>query len=172
MSTRSLGRLRDDSGAALVEFALVVPLLLALVMGIVEFGRAWNVHQVITDAAREGARRAVIRDGEPKAVRDDGTAGTVPAVILDRLRGVGLDTEGSWNAASNYVDDCAGWTPPTPRIDGPTIAGCGWGRQTGDQARVVVTAPHPFFFLGPVLTLIGGNLGPTMLSTNFAMRNE
>jgi Flp pilus assembly protein TadG len=45
-----------------VEFALVLPLLLILVVGIIEFGRAWNMHQIITDAAREGARKAAIFD--------------------------------------------------------------------------------------------------------------
>lgn len=51
---------RDERGQALVEFALVVPLLLMLVIGVFEFGRAYNVYQVITDAAREGARTAVV----------------------------------------------------------------------------------------------------------------
>lgn len=47
-------------GQAAVEFALVLPLLLILLVGLVEFGRAWNQHQVITDAAREAARKAAI----------------------------------------------------------------------------------------------------------------
>ncbi len=52
--------LKGDSGQSLTEFALVLPLLLAVVIGIFEFGRAWNVYQVLTNAAREGARRAVV----------------------------------------------------------------------------------------------------------------
>ena len=47
-------------GQALVEFALVLPLVLLLVVGMLEFARAWNLHQVMTDAVREGARRAVL----------------------------------------------------------------------------------------------------------------
>ncbi len=47
-------------GAALVEFALVMPLLLLLLVGIMEFGRAWSQTQVITDAARQGARLAAL----------------------------------------------------------------------------------------------------------------
>jgi len=50
-------------GQALVEFAMVVPLLLMLLLGVYEFARAWNVYEVLTDAAREGARRAVVDDG-------------------------------------------------------------------------------------------------------------
>jgi Flp pilus assembly protein TadG len=42
------------------EFALVLPVLLALVIGIFQFSRAYNVYQTITRAAREGARLAVL----------------------------------------------------------------------------------------------------------------
>jgi Flp pilus assembly protein TadG len=49
-------------GQALVEFALVLPIMLLMVVGMLEFARAWNLHQVMTDAAREGARRAVLAD--------------------------------------------------------------------------------------------------------------
>ena len=52
----------NERGQALVEFALIMPFLLLFIIGIVEFGRAWNLHQVITDAAREGARTAVVHD--------------------------------------------------------------------------------------------------------------
>ena len=51
---------RDDSGQALVEFALVLPIFLLILFGIVEFARAWNIYEVLTDAAREGARNAVV----------------------------------------------------------------------------------------------------------------
>lgn len=53
---------RSQKGQALVEFALVVPLLLILVFGIIEFGMLWKSQQVLTDAAREGARSAVVAD--------------------------------------------------------------------------------------------------------------
>ena len=52
-------RSRDD-GQALVEFALVVPVLLFMILGLAEFARAWNTQQVLTDAAREGLRGAVV----------------------------------------------------------------------------------------------------------------
>lgn len=57
---RTVARHRGESGQALVEFALILPVILLLVVGMLEFARAWNLHQVMTDAAREGARRAVI----------------------------------------------------------------------------------------------------------------
>ena len=55
-------RARDgERGQALVEFALILPVILLVMVGMLEFARAWNLHQVMTDAAREGARRAAIR---------------------------------------------------------------------------------------------------------------
>jgi len=65
---------RDEGGQAAVEFALVLPFLLVLLVGIVEFGRAWNEHQVITDAARETARRAAIADTPTTAADLENTA--------------------------------------------------------------------------------------------------
>ena len=49
-----------NRGQSLVEFAIALPVLLAIVIGIFEFGMAWNQRQVITNAAREGARRGVL----------------------------------------------------------------------------------------------------------------
>jgi len=52
----SSGRKARDRGATAVEFALVLPLLLLLVCGIIDFGRALNAQITLTQAAREGAR--------------------------------------------------------------------------------------------------------------------
>jgi Flp pilus assembly protein TadG len=49
-----------DAGQSLAEFALLLPILMGVVIGIFEFGRAWNVDQVLTNAAREGGRLGVI----------------------------------------------------------------------------------------------------------------
>lgn len=50
-------------GAAVVELAVALPFLVVLVMGIAEVGRAIMVTQTLTNAAREGARRATITGG-------------------------------------------------------------------------------------------------------------
>lgn len=47
---------KQEKAQAMVEFALVLPLLLLLLMGIVEFGRIINSHMIIANLAREGAR--------------------------------------------------------------------------------------------------------------------
>lgn len=49
-----------DAGQSLAEFAILLPVLMGVVIGIFEFGRAWNIDQVLTNAAREGGRLAVI----------------------------------------------------------------------------------------------------------------
>ncbi len=51
---------RDQEGAAAVEFALLLPLLVLLLFGMIEFGLAFNSRIQATNAAREAARRAVV----------------------------------------------------------------------------------------------------------------
>jgi Flp pilus assembly protein TadG len=158
-----LCRVRDDAGAAAVEFALVLPLLLVMTMGIIEFGRAFNHSHVITDAAREGARRAVVRDGAVKTT-------VVPAVIQNRLSAAGL----TWSGTPVLTTSCAGWAPPSnPPANAVSVYGCGWGAATGTEARVAIFTPYPFNLLSPVMGLIGGSgPGTKMLSSNLGMRNE
>ena len=50
----------NSTGQALVEMAIILPLLLLLVMGIFEFGRAMYIKNTLTQAARAGARTAVV----------------------------------------------------------------------------------------------------------------
>lgn len=50
---------RTDRGAAAVEFALLLPVLLLILAGIVDFGRAMFTQISVTNAAREGARAAI-----------------------------------------------------------------------------------------------------------------
>ena len=62
MTHRPRSGRRWEGGQALVEFALVLPVMLLLIVGVLEFARAWNLHQALTDATREGARRAAVAD--------------------------------------------------------------------------------------------------------------
>jgi Flp pilus assembly protein TadG len=70
-----------DRGAAAVEFALVMPVLLILVLGIVEFGRAYNVQTTVSAAAREGVRTMALQNSESAARTATKTA-AAPAVTL------------------------------------------------------------------------------------------
>jgi Flp pilus assembly protein TadG len=61
-------RLADERGATAVEFAFIVPLLLVLVLGIVEFGHAFQVQGTLSAAAREGVRLMALQN-DPAAAR-------------------------------------------------------------------------------------------------------
>ncbi len=58
-------RSRDEAGQSLVEFAMVVPLLLLVLFAIIDFGRIYQGHVSLTNAAREGARAGAV--GESSA---------------------------------------------------------------------------------------------------------
>jgi Flp pilus assembly protein TadG len=58
-TTRAQAR-RDEDGAAALEFALVLPILLTLVFAIISYGYMFSVRQALTQAAAEGARAAAV----------------------------------------------------------------------------------------------------------------
>ena len=51
---------KAEGGQALVELALVLPVLIMLTFGIVEFGRIFNAYLVVNQSAREGARKGIV----------------------------------------------------------------------------------------------------------------
>jgi Flp pilus assembly protein TadG len=61
-------RVKNERGAAAVEFALVLPLLLLLVFGGIEFGLVMFNKQIITNASREAARAGIVSGGPSDAV--------------------------------------------------------------------------------------------------------
>jgi Flp pilus assembly protein TadG len=78
----SVRRRNCDRGAAAVEFALVMPVLLALVVGIAEFGRAYNVQTTLSGAAREGVRVMAVKN-DPAAARAATKAAASPVTLTD-----------------------------------------------------------------------------------------
>jgi Flp pilus assembly protein TadG len=60
--------LRRDRGAAAVEFALILPVLLLMVLGMLEFSRAYNAQISLSGAAREGAREMAIHGDADDAI--------------------------------------------------------------------------------------------------------
>ena len=75
-------------GAVAVEFAVILPLLILLVFGIIEFGRTMMVQQAIISASREGAREAALPDATitsvQTVVRDYLTSANIP-VTTDQI---------------------------------------------------------------------------------------
>jgi Flp pilus assembly protein TadG len=84
-----------ESGQALVEFAIIAPILLLLIMGIVDFGRAFYTYHVLIDAAREGARVAVVANPTT-------TVDTVANRINRLLDGAGLDTANATKSITGF----------------------------------------------------------------------
>ena len=60
MTNRRRTDIRGERGQTAVEFALVAPLLVVLLLGIIQFGIAFHNYVTITDAARAGARKAIV----------------------------------------------------------------------------------------------------------------
>lgn len=137
---------RDKSGQALVETALLLPVLLLMTLGILEFGRAYQTRQVVTDAARAGARRAVVLD--PTITQDSIYAG-----IVADLHRHGIPTE-----AVTILFDTK--SPPL-----------GHWRETGTMQTVHVGVQYQFGFLRP---LVKAALGKETISIEslITMRNE
>jgi hypothetical protein len=77
--SQSRRRRSRDRGATAVEAALVLPLILLIVFGIIDFGRMLNAQIRVTEAAREAAR-AVSLEQSPEPVT--AALGTGPAVVL------------------------------------------------------------------------------------------
>ncbi|MGM7777286.1 TadE/TadG family type IV pilus assembly protein [Arthrobacter sp. KNU-44] len=57
----------SERGAVAVEFAILAPLLIMLLLGIMEFGRAYNVQVSLSNAAREGVRVMAISNDQTAA---------------------------------------------------------------------------------------------------------
>ena len=77
---------RPDAAAA-VEFALVLPLLMLLVLGAVDWGYYFWVEQVVTNAAREGARAGTLQEADEAATAE------AQLTAQTYLRGAGLTPE-------------------------------------------------------------------------------
>ncbi len=75
------GSIDGDRGAGLAEFALVLPILIMILFGIIEFGIAFNRAQAVEAAAREGARLASISTS---------TSGDITARVNAALAGIPL----------------------------------------------------------------------------------
>ena len=73
-----IGRGTKDRGAVMVELALILPILVMLLIGIIDFGRAFNAQVSIQGAAREGARSLALGQSSAEvATAVNGAAGAV-----------------------------------------------------------------------------------------------
>ena len=68
--------IKSEHGQAIVEMAMVLPLIVLLLMGIVEFGRIGNAYLTVTNAARQGARYGVVGNSNTE--------------IMDKIKGAAI----------------------------------------------------------------------------------
>jgi Flp pilus assembly protein TadG len=151
-------RLRDEAGQALVEFAFVMMMMLVLILGLIDFARVFLQFQVVTDAAREGARNAVIARVPPM------TEAEISAIIENALRVGGIDVTGA-----ETIEDCA---RPSGSVDHVTIYSCDWeSTDNGAVIRVGIAVPYEFAIVGPFIGMATGSRYITLRSS-IAMRSE
>ena len=149
--SRPSHRRHGERGAALLEMAFTLPLLLLVCVGILEFGRAYQTWQVLTNAAREGARLAVLPGMDDTSVRS-------------RVRE--YMTIGQLPKANDIV--------VTIDIDRNRTVSIG-GANTASASNVTVNYPFDFVVLDPIARLAAGGKGlPSTLNmvATATMRNE
>ena len=146
MAKTFMRRIGSERGTALLEAAITLPLILLVSVAIFEFGRAFQTWEVLTNAAREGARVAVL----PSSTAADASARA--KTYLDSGQLVGA------NATITV-------TPTTIPI----------GAGNASASKVTVNYPFQFMVLQPVANLVvrGSQLGaPITMSASAEMRNE
>jgi Flp pilus assembly protein TadG len=141
-------RTKSERGTALIETAVVLPMILLVGISIFEFGRAFETWQVMTNAAREGARVAVL----PSATSDQ-----VKERVTTYLKAGVLVNVSNVNVA----------------VDSTTVSLGGGVTAPGTQ--VTLTYPFQFIVLKPIAQLVTKTttLGrPLNLTAQAVMRNE
>jgi Flp pilus assembly protein TadG len=129
-------RLRDSRGSQIVEFAVSLPLLLVLVVGIFDFGNAYNLKQKVAHSSREAARL-----GSSQATADLTTA--TPASVLairdavvKDLQNASLSDCGLSTASATAAGAAAPWTWSFTTSCGATIGNL---VLTVDRGKVITT---------------------------------
>ncbi len=138
-------RFSSQQGASLVEFALVLPLLMIILWGMVEFGLLLYNKQVITNASREGARAGIVAQS-PRV-----TAGEIATVVN--------------NYCATYLVTFGGGAL--------SVSSSSTGTSFGDPLTVTVTYPYQFLvFQNIANAFFGGSFGTITLTAVTVMRYE
>jgi Flp pilus assembly protein TadG len=141
-------KLRRENGTAMLETAITLPILLLVAVGLFEFGRAFQTWQVLTNAAREGARLATT----PNQTTD-----SVTSRVRSYMESGQLPLYGSASVNVN--------TAATITVNGASES----------ASEVTVDYPFTFIVLGPVARLVNSgstNGEPLTIRAQAIMRNE
>ncbi len=150
-------RRKGEDGQALVEFALVVPLLLVVLFGIVQFGIMMNTYITVSDSARSAARQLALEQGNndpcDPAVQVATTAGSSAQILTTQV----TITFATPTGAATKNDYCVGpapatpppaWSPASSPYPASNTAGNAGAEVEGDTATVTVTRPFALQFFG------------------------
>jgi Flp pilus assembly protein TadG len=97
---------QGERGVEIVEFAVVLPLILFLSLAVSEGAAMIRAHQVLNNAAREGARLAVLPENSPQNM--GGNGGTLPVFIANQVQGYINDNGVSGTGSGQCVPQVAG----------------------------------------------------------------
>jgi Flp pilus assembly protein TadG len=135
--------IRGEGGAVAVEFAIILPILVLLVFGIIDFGHAWYMKQIVTNASREGARYGTRYTGTTANLLNP----SISSYILN------TSAENSNKGGLGLRDQLQGCDPAVP-----TPTGLGYTDATpGNPLYVTVTATKTWW----VVNRFVPGLGPT-----------
>jgi Flp pilus assembly protein TadG len=127
------GRRERERGQAMVELALVLPLFLLLLLGIVQMGSVFRDYIALTDATRVGARQgSVSRSLQPASTREP--------TIVARVHKAGVNLDPTKMIVKMELHDVNGTLTASTDIPGSTSVDANW-QQSGD---VTVHTTYPF----------------------------
>jgi len=122
--------LTNERGAALLETAITIPIILLISVGIFEFGRAYQTWQVLTNAAREGARIAILADTTDTDVSaavttymNGGRLTNVASATITVERDVNVNGRSSSRVTVNYPFSFMVLNPVVRLVDGQSTTG-------------------------------------------------
>jgi hypothetical protein len=166
IALRHRGRLplRNDRGTALVEFALVLPLVLLLLLGMIDVGKAVNYWNDETHLANEAARYAAVNNSpDPNwASNKMNLAYKINSAIKNQSDTTELRQGGTQSISSPGVNVCI-FFPNGTHPTGPKAL-------AGEPVKVVVTATYNW--LGYLVGRRGGTLPSSTLTATSTMRLE
>ena len=150
---------KSQRGAGLIEFSLVFPFLLLLVVGISEFGRGYKIYQNITNATREGARLS----SKQYYLQPTNAPDMLRNRMMNYVSSLGLETSYYQGTATSISGTTAWEYGDYPngaylRIDQAKTApkvGSPGNVLTGSQ--VEIRYPYDFVFFGPVMRMVVPN---------------
>ena len=171
-SRGTFGRFASEKGAEMVEAAIVLPVLLTLLIGTFWIGRAYNVYQTITRAAREGARFGA---APCPALGQTGctgntfpTSGEIRTVVQNSLQGASLDISNVTNGAP-CVNGATGCDCPTGSVCIQTNTPLDPNDPPANRVPgVIVSFGYPFQLVIP-FTKLGKNI---TITTKVQARQE